>query len=446
MEKGYTVEEAVEEAKRCLNCKNPQCVKGCPISNNIPQFIQYIKNEQFDMAYKELLKKTILSEVCGRVCPMDKQCSSHCIRGIKGEPIQINKLESFVADYMHNDNRYIEFMKEMKNDIQEKKGIKVAIIGTGPSSIACAYSLAKKGYLVTMFEKESFFGGILAYGIPEYRLPKSVVKVVQSKLENLGIEIIFNKEFGKEITHEQLLNQGYKVIFLGIGLQSSSMLNVEGKDLENVYSGNDFLYFVNSANNGIKSQIDLADIKGKNVAIIGGGNVAIDCAISAKKLGANRSVLVYRRTENELLMEKSERKLAEELNVEFSYLSLPVKIIGDRKVKQVECVKMCLGEVDNTGRRTPVVQNGTNYTIDADYVIMCVGSKINLEVFDNTRIDYDDYSIKINEEGQTTIPYIFAGGDTCLTSNKTVAMAAQTGTIAANGIDEYLSKCQNGKI
>ena len=441
MEKKYSKQEAIEEAKRCLNCANPQCVKACPLSNNIPGFIQYIKNEDFDDAYNELLKTTILSEVCSRVCPMEKQCMAHCVRGIKGEPININKLEGFVADYMHEDNRYTKFMENISEGIEEKKNIQVAVIGTGPSSIACAYELVKIGYTVTMFEKESFFGGILAYGIPEYRLPKEVVKVVQSKLENLGVKIQVNHEYGKDITEEMLLNEGYKAIFLGIGLQSSSMLNVEGKDLANVYSGNEFLYFVNSPNNGINSKIDLNDIKDKNVVVVGGGNVAIDCAISAKKLGAKTSTLVYRRTENELLMEKSERELAEELNVEFNYLSLPVKFIGDKKVEQIECVKMCLGEVDNTGRRTPIVQNGTNYIIDADYVVVCVGSKIDSEtVLKNSKIDYDDYTIKVNEYGQTNIPYIFAGGDTCLTSNKTVAMAAKTGVIAAMGIDKYLSR------
>ena len=441
MEKEYTKDEAIKEAQRCLNCANPQCVKGCPLSNNIPQFIQYIKNEDFDNAYNELLKKGILSEVCSRVCPMAKHCSAYCVRGIKGEPIHINKLEQFVADYMHEDKRYIDFMKNISEGIERRNNIKVAVIGTGPSSIGCAYELIKKGYEVTMFERESFFGGILAYGIPEYRLPKEVVKVIESKLENLGVEINFNTEYGKDITEQALLDEGYKAIYLGIGLQSSSMLNVEGKNLENVYSGNEFLYFVNSINNGIESKIDLNDIKGKNVVVVGGGNVAIDCAISAKRLGAKTSTLVYRRTENELLMEKSERELAEKLNVDFNYLSLPIKFIGDKRVTKIECVKMYLGEVDNTGRRTPVVQNGTNYIMDADYIVVCVGSKIDSQiVFKDSNIDYDDYSIKINDDGQTNIPYIFAGGDTCLTSNKTVAMAAKTGEIAANGIDKYLSR------
>ena len=440
MEKEYSKEDAIEEAKRCLNCANPQCIKGCPLSNNIPKFIQCIKNEDFDNAYNELLKTTILSEVCSRVCPMEKQCMSHCVRGIKGEAININKLEEFVARYMIDDNRYAEFMKNIQEGVN-KNDIKVAVIGTGPSAIACAYELAKIGYVVTMFEKESFFGGILAYGIPEYRLPKKVVRIVQSKLENLGIKIQFNHEYGKDITEEMLLKEGYKAIYLGIGLQSSSMLNVEGKDLKNVYSGNDFLYFVNSVNNGVNSKIDLNDIKGKNVVVVGGGNVAIDCAISAKKLGAKTSTLVYRRTENELLMEKSERELAKELNVEFNYLSLPVKFIGNKKVEKIECVKMCLGDVDSTGRRTPIVADCTNYIMEADYVIDCVGSKVDSEaMLKNSKLDYDDYTIKVNEDGQTNVPYIFAGGDTCLTSNKTVAMAAKTGVIAAMGIDKYLSK------
>lgn len=440
MEKQYSKEDAIEEAKRCLNCANPQCVKGCPLSNNIPKFIQCIKNEDFDNAYNELLKTTVLSEVCARVCPMEKQCMAHCVRGIKGEAININKLEEFTARYMHYDNRYVEFMKNIQEGVS-KKDIKVAVIGTGPSSIACAYELAKFGYQVTMYEKESFFGGILAYGIPEYRLPKKVVRIVQNKLENLGIKIQFNQEYGKDVTEESLLKEEYKAIYLGIGLQSSSMLNVEGKDLENVYSGNEFLYFVNSVNNGIDSKIDLNDIKGKNVVVVGGGNVAIDCAISAKKLGAKTSTLVYRRTKNELLMEKSERELAEELNVQFNYLSLPIKFIGNKKVEKIECVKMCLGDVDSTGRRTPIVADGTNYILETDYVIVCVGSKINSEVMlANSKLDYDDYTIKVNEYGQTNIPYIFAGGDISLTSNKTVAMAAKTGVIAAMGIDKYLSK------
>lgn len=440
MREQYTKQEAIIEANRCLNCNNPQCIKGCPLANNIPQFIQYIKIENFEKAYETLLDITILSEVCSRVCPVDKQCVGHCIRGIKGEPIHINTLEQFVADYMHKEDRYLEYMKNIKMDI-EKKNIKVAIIGAGPSGIACAYYLIKKGYDVTIFEKESFFGGILSYGIPDYRLPKDIVKNIEYKLIELGVDIQFSKRYGKDITEKSLLEQGYKAIFLGIGLHTSSMLNVEGKELANVYSGNEFLYAVNGVKNNVETDIDVKEIKDKNVVVVGGGNVAIDSAISAKKIGAKNVTIVYRRTEKELLIEKDEKELADKEQIKFEYLALPVRYTGHDKVQQIECVRMKLGDIDSSGRRTPIVQNGTNFNIDADYVIVCVGSKIDVQdIFNTTNLDYDDYAIKINEYGQTNIPYIFAGGDICLTSNKTVAMAAHSGIISGMGIDKYLEK------
>ncbi len=440
MQKEYTKQEAIQEANRCLTCKNPQCVKACPLGNNIPEFIFNIKQEDFDEAYKVLLQTTILSEVCSRVCPKDKHCVSHCIRGIKGEPININMLEKFVADYMHKEDRYLNFMNEIKENIREKKNIKVAVIGAGPSGIACSYYLIRQGYDVTIFEKEDMFGGILSYGIPEYRLPKDIVEKIKNKLVSLGVDIQFGIRYGKDISPKDLLENGYKAIFLGIGLEHSSKLNVEGQELENIYTGNEFLYAVNDKTRN-KSNINLEDFKQKNVVVVGGGNVAVDSAISAKYLGAKQVTLLYRRSENELLIEKDEKKLADAENIKFEYLTLPVKYIGDKKVEKIECVKMKLGDADATGRRTPEILENTNFSINADYVIICVGSKINTADISTTKnLDYDDYTIKINEYGQTTVPYIFAGGDVSLMSNKTVAMAAHTGMIAGMGIDKYLSE------
>lgn len=436
MNKNYTKQEAIMEASRCLNCKNPQCVKGCPLLNNIPEFIQNIKKEDFDQAYRTLLNTTILSEVCGRVCPKDKQCVSHCVKGIKGESININILEKFVADYMHTNNKYLDFMQEIKKGIKQKKNEKVAVIGTGPSGIACAYYLIKQGYDITMFEKESSFGGILLYGIPEYRLPKDIVKKVENKLVELGVNIQYNVRYGVNITDKELLKQGFKAIFLGIGLDNSIELNVEGKQLKNVYTGNEFLYEVNNK----KGNIVLDKIKGKKVVVIGGGNVAVDCSVSAANLGAGSVTIVYRRSENELLIEKDEKELADSKDIKFEYLTLPMKFIGNESVEKVQCVRMQLGQADETGRRTPIIQDGTEFNIDADYVIVCVGSKMETNDFALTQmLDYNDYSIKINEKGQTTVPYIFAGGDVSANSNKTVAMAAKSGETAAKGIDEYLS-------
>ncbi len=441
---GYTEDTAIDEANRCLNCKNMPCVDGCPVKIHIPEFIQKIKEGEFEAAYQIISQSSSLPAVCGRVCPQETQCESKCIRGIKGESVGIGRLERFVADW-HNTFCTEEPVRP------EPKGHRVAIVGSGPSGLTCAGDLAKKGYEVTVFEALHTAGGVLVYGIPEFRLPKAIVAKEVETLEKLGVKIETNVVIGKTLTIDELFDMGYEAVFVGSGAGLPNFMNIPGEALKGVYSANEFL----TRSNLMKAYLEQPEtpiMKGGNVAVVGGGNVAMDAARTALRLGADKVYIVYRRSMEELPARREEVEHAEEEGIEFRLLCNPVEILGynnpedprDPKngfVTGMRCVKMELGEPDAKGRRRPVEIPNSEFEIAVDTVIMSIGTSPNPLIKSTTEgLEVNSRGgIIVNEDGLTSRNAVYAGGD-AVTGAATVISAMGAGKTAAKAIDEYLSK------
>ena len=441
---GYTEEQAIDEAMRCLECKNMPCVSGCPVKIHIPEFISKIKEGDFEAAYQIITKSSSLPAVCGRVCPQETQCESKCVRGIKGESVGIGRLERFVADW-HN-----TFCTEEPTRPQSN-GHRVAIVGSGPSGLTCAGDLAKKGYNVTVFEALHTAGGVLVYGIPEFRLPKKIVAKEVETLKKLGVKIETNVVIGKTLTIDELFEQGFEAVFVGSGAGLPNFMGIPGEALNGVYSANEFL----TRSNLMKSYLDNPEtpiMKGGKVAVVGGGNVAMDAARTALRLGAEKVYIVYRRSMDELPARKEEVEHAEEEGIEFKLLCNPTEILGynnpndarDLKngfVRGMTCVKMELGEPDERGRRRPVPVENSEFTLDVDTVIMSIGTSPNPLIKSTTDgLEVNRWGgIVVNEDGLTSRNGVYAGGD-AVTGAATVISAMGAGKTAAKAIDEYLNK------
>lgn len=431
---GYTEEMAVEEAKRCLDCKNPLCVGGCPVSVSIPEFIVHVANREFEQAYESIVRTNSLPAVCGRVCPQETQCELVCIRGKKGEPVAIGNLERFVADW------YIKHNRE-KQVPAPANGHKVAVVGSGPAGLICAADLAKMGYEVTIFEAFHAAGGVLVYGIPEFRLPKSIVNLEIEKLRELGVKILTNMVIGRAFSVDELFEEGFEAVFIGSGAGLPTFMNIPGENLNGVYSANEYLTRINLMRSYDESY-DTPIMRSKNVAVIGGGNVAMDAARCAKRLGADNVYIIYRRGESEMPARIDEVHHAKEEGIIFKMLTNPVRIIGDEKgyVKSMECVEMELGEPDESGRRRPVVKNGSEFTIEVDTVIPAIGTSPNPLIKSTTpSLETNKWGCIVADEktGQTSKEGVFAGGDT-VTGAATVILAMGAGKASAKAIDEYI--------
>ena len=433
---GYTEEQALDEAARCLNCKNPQCVSGCPVQVRIPEFIQKIVEKDYEGAYQVIHSTSSLPAVCGRVCPQETQCECKCIRGIKGDPVGIGRLERFVADW-HNEHSTEAPVKPASN------GHKVAVIGSGPSGLTCAGDLAKKGYEVTVFEALHLAGGVLVYGIPEFRLPKAIVQKEVDGLKALGVKIETNMVIGRVVSIDELMQEyGFEAVFVGSGAGLPMFMHIPGENLCGVYSANEFLTRINlmkAYKEG--SDTPLMDLKGKRVAVVGGGNVAMDAARCSKRLGADVWV-VYRRGMEELPARREEVEHAIEEGIIFKTLNNPVKINGDDKgyVKSMTCIEMELGEPDASGRRRPVEKPGSEFDLDVDCVIMSLGTSPNPLIKNTTPgIEVNKKGgIVVNEAGMTSQQGVYAGGD-AVTGAATVILAMGAGKLGAKSIDEQLS-------
>ena len=432
---GYTESQAIDEAKRCLNCKNKPCVGGCPVRIRIPEFIAKVAEGQFEEAYKIITEDSSLPAVCGRVCPQESQCESKCIRGIKGEPVAIGRLERFVADY-HNAKNKEEIIKPDSN------GKKVAIIGSGPSGLACAGSLAKKGYDVTIFEALHLAGGVLVYGIPEFRLPKSIVAQEIETLKKLGVKIEVNNVIGKSFTIDELMaEQGFDAVFIGSGAGLPKFMNIKGENSNGVYSANEFLTRINLMK-AYEDESITPIFRAKKVVVLGGGNVAMDAARSAKRLGADVTIL-YRRTEKELPARKEEVEHAMDEGIEFKFLVSPLEIFADEKgwVKSISCQQMVLSEKDASGRARPIPLEGSDFVIDTDCVIVAIGTSPNPLIKSTTEgLDTQSWGgiIADAETGKTSKEGVYAGGD-AVTGAATVILAMGAGKNSAEAIDKYLS-------
>ena len=441
---GYTQEVAIDEAKRCLNCKHQPCVSGCPVNIHIPEFISHVKTGDFEGAYQVIAKSSSLPAVCGRVCPQESQCESKCTLGIKFEPVGVGRLERFVADW-HNEHCTEASVKP------ESNGHKVAVVGSGPSGLTCAGDLAKKGYDVTVFEALHTAGGVLVYGIPEFRLPKAIVAREVETLKALGVKIDTNVVIGKTLTIDELFEDGFEAVFIGSGAGLPKFMGIEGEGLKGVYSANEFL----TRSNLMKAYRDDSAtpiMKGGKVVVVGGGNVAMDAARTALRLGGQVSI-VYRRSMEELPARREEVEHAQEEGIEFKLLNNPVKILGynnpdnprDPKngcVTAVECVRMELGEPDERGRRRPVEVPGSNFVMEADCVIMALGTSPNPLIKNTTKgLDTQKWGGIVVEEdtGLTSREIVYAGGD-AVTGAATVILAMGAGKTAAKAIDESFNK------
>ena len=436
---GYTEEMAIQEAARCLNCKNRPCVSGCPVNIAIPDFIAHMAKGEFEEAYSVITKTSSLPAVCGRVCPQETQCEAKCVRGIKGESVGIGRLERFAADY-HLKNDTANITKP------ESNGHIAAVIGSGPSGLTCAGSLAKLGYSVTVFEAFHTAGGVLMYGIPEFRLPKAIVQKEIEGLKKLGVEIKTNMVMGKVMSVDELFDDGYEAVFIGTGAGLPNFMGMEGEGLNGVYSANEFLTRINLMK-AYKDEYDTPIIHPKNVAVVGGGNVAMDASRSALRLGAENVYLVYRRSEEEMPARNEEIHHAKEEGVEFRLLTNPVRVIGDEngKVIGLECVEMELGEPDASGRRSPVAKEDSNFVLDVDAVIIAIGNAPNPLVRSTTKgLEANKKGCIIADENTmaTTKEGVYAGGD-AVTGAATVIKAMGAGRKAAESIDEYIRNKNN---
>ena len=441
---GYSEDIALDEAQRCLHCKNMPCVEGCPVNVHIPEFIDKIKEGDFEGAYQIIRETSSLPAVCGRVCPQETQCESKCTRGIKGEPVGIGRLERFVADW-HRDHT------EQRPEPVPSNGHKVAVVGSGPSGLTCAGDLVKLGYKVTVFEALHTAGGVLVYGIPEFRLPK---KIVQQEVDNLiamGVDVETNVVIGKTLTIDELFERGYEAVYVGSGAGLPNFMGIPGESLKGVYSANEFL----TRSNLMKAYLDdpvTPIMKGGNVAVVGGGNVAMDAARTALRLGADNVYIVYRRSEQELPARREEVEHAKEEGVIFKLLNNPVELIGysnpdDRRdpkngfVTGMKCIRMELGEPDERGRRRPVPVEGSEFVIDVDTVVMAIGTSPNPLIKNTTAgLEVNGHGgIIVDDNGATSKEGVFAGGD-AVTGAATVISAMGAGKLAAKSIHEYLSK------
>lgn len=436
---GYDMATAIDEAQRCLNCPKPRCVEGCPVNVEIPAFIQAIAQSKLNEAITILKRKNSLPAVCGRVCPQENQCESKCVLGIKGESVAIGRLERFVADYAREQGIDIT-----KTDIDSSKDKKIAIVGSGPSGLTAAGDLAKMGYDVTMYEALHAPGGVLMYGIPQFRLPKEIVKHEIDALKDLGVKIIPNAVIGRTFTIKELMDEeGFSAVYVGTGAGLPHFMHIDGENLNGVYSANEFLTRVNLMRAYQFPNVATPVYVGKNVAVVGAGNVAMDAARTAKRLGAEQVYIVYRRSEDEMPARKEEIGHAKEEGIELRLLNNPTRILGNDKgwVNGMECIKMELGEPDASGRRSPVEIKGSEYVIDVDMVVMAIGQGPN-PLLKQTTPELETNkrgNIVANEEGATSIPGVFAGGD-IVTGAATVISAMGAGKKAALAIDEYLSK------
>lgn len=440
---GYSAEVAVDEAARCLHCKNAPCIQGCPVNIHIPDFIDKIKEGDFEGAYKVISLSSSLPAVCGRVCPQETQCESKCVRGIKGDPVGIGRLERFVADY-HNNNSVAEAEVPVSN------GHKVAVVGSGPSGLTCAGDLAKLGYKVTVYEALHLAGGVLVYGIPEFRLPKSIVQKEVDELKKLGVDVETNVVIGKTLTIDELFGMGYEAVFVGSGAGLPRFMGIPGESLKGVYSANEFL----TRNNLMKAYKDdptTPILRANKVAVVGGGNVAMDAARTALRLGAEKVYIVYRRSLEELPARREEVEHAMEEGIDFRLLQNPVEILGynnpdDRRdpkngfVTGVKVIKMELGEPDASGRRRPVEIPNSEEVLDVDCVVISIGTSPNPLIKDTTaglEVNRHGGIIVEEETGKTTKEGVYAGGD-AVTGAATVILAMGAGKTAAKAIDEYI--------
>ncbi|WP_312644471.1 NADPH-dependent glutamate synthase [Hydrogenoanaerobacterium sp.] len=431
---GYTADMAIEEATRCLNCKHKPCVNGCPVNVRIPEFISQVAAGNFAEAYKTITSTNALPAVCGRVCPQENQCEGKCVRGIKGEPVAIGRLERFVADwYIENGTDKVE--KPASN------GHKVAVIGAGPAGLSCAGSLAQKGFEVTIFEAFHTAGGVLVYGIPEFRLPKAIVAKEIDKLKEMGVQIMTNMVMGKVLSIDELMGEmGFEAVFIGSGAGLPSFMGIEGEALVGVYSANEYLTRINLMK-AYKEGYDTPIDKCKNIAIVGGGNVAMDAARCAKRMGAENVYIIYRRSMEELPARAEEVHHAKEEGIIFKLLTNPVRILPDEdgRVRAIECVEMELGEPDASGRRRPIEMEGSNFELPVDSVVMSIGTSPNPLLRTTTP------GLEANKRGclvaddkmNTTREGVFAGGD-AVTGAATVILAMGAGKVAADSIEEYI--------
>ncbi len=444
VELGYSEEAAVNEAERCLNCKNMPCVQGCPVKNHIPGFIHKIRERDFEGAYRILALTSTLPGVCGRVCTQEKQCEMECVRGKKGEPVAIGRLERFAADWHRAHSSEAPAAPE-------KNGHRVAVVGSGPSGLTCAGDLAKKGYSVTIYDALHTAGGVLVYGIPEFRLPKAIVAEEVDALKTLGVSVETNVVIGKTLTVDELFEMGYEAVFIGSGAGLPNFMGIPGESLKGVYSANEYL----TRSNLMKAYCDDSDtpiMKGGSVAVVGGGNVAMDAARTALRLGTGKVYIIYRRSMDELPARKEEVAHAKEEGVEFVLLCNPVEILGfddpdDRRnpkngfVTGIRCQKMELGEPDASGRRSPVPIEGSEFVLDVDSVVIAIGTSPNPLIKNTTNgLEVNKRGgIIVNEDGMTSRDGVYAGGD-AVTGAATVISAMGAGKLAAESIDEYLSR------
>ena len=432
---GYTEEMAIDEAQRCLNCKNKPCMEGCPVSVKIPEFLSFMKDGDFEGAYQKIKETNALPAVCGRVCPQEKQCESKCVRGIKGEPVGIGRLERFAADY------HIAHVED-KIEVPEWNGKKVAVVGSGPSGLTVAGDLAKLGYKVTVYEAFHTAGGVLMYGIPEFRLPKDIVQKEITNLKKMGVDIQTNVIIGRTLTVDELFNDmGYDAVYIGSGAGLPRFMGIEGESLNGVYSANEFLTRINLMKGYKFPDYDTPVYVGKNVAVLGGGNVAMDAARSAKRLGAENVYIVYRRGKEELPARKEEVEHAEQEGLEFRLLENPTRILGneDGWVTGMEVIKMELGEPDESGRRRPVEIAGSEEVLDIDTVVVAIGQTPNPLIRQTTDgLETNKRGCIIaDENGLTTKEKVYAGGDV-VTGAATVILAMGAGKKAALAIDKEL--------
>ena len=435
---GYTAEQAMQEAARCLQCKHKPCTAGCPVQVHIPEFIRLVAMGDFAAAYHVIAQSSSLPAVCGRVCPQENQCEKYCVRGIKGEPVAIGRLERFVADW-YNAHGDADFENTTKN------GHKVAVVGSGPAGLACAGDLLKKGYDVTLFEALHTPGGVLVYGIPEFRLPKAIVQREIDLLQRQGLRVMTNMVIGKILSVDELMDvQGYEAVFIGTGAGLPRFMNIPGENLGGVYSANEFLTRVNLMKAYLPDSATPIH-RGKRVAVVGGGNVAMDAARCALRLGADEVTIVYRRSAQELPARAEEVEHAMEEGIRFAFLTNPVAILGDdaQRVCGLRCVEMELGEPDASGRRRPVEKQNSDFTIPADTVIMAIGTSPNPLIKNTTAgLEIQRWGgIVADDNGATTRPGVFAGGD-AVTGAATVILAMGAGKKAAAAMDAYIRNKQ----